>query len=355
MQSVTIGRNQAGQRLDKFLHKYMPGAGRGFLYKMLRKKNITLNGKKAEGGEILDAGDKVTFFLSEETFARMRGEEEAAPREDPSRRRGSVEYTEAYHVLADAGVFVLYEDGDVLIADKPAGVLSQKAATADISLNEWLIGYLLEERDFPAEELRTFRPSVCNRLDRNTSGIVLCGKSLRGSQYLSACIRERTIRKFYRTICVGEIVQETALRGYLEKDSRENRVTVREKVQEISGNSGNRQDYIETVFRPLAVSSGYTLLEVELITGKPHQIRAHLASVGHPLIGDRKYGDRGTNRLMEERFGLTFQLLHACRVEFPEGSGVFEGCQEEPEVRGRVIRAPEPARFREIAAGLGLG
>lgn len=349
MQAVTIGENQAHQRLDKFLHKYMPGAGRGFLYKMLRKKNITLNGKRAEGSEILDTGDQVSFFFSEETFARMRGEEDTVRVKDVSRQKDMGEYLGAYRTLSDAGVSVLYEDGDVLIADKPAGILSQKAAAADISLNEWLIGYLLEERQFPEEELRTFRPSVCNRLDRNTSGIVLCGKSLRGSQYLSTCIRERTIRKFYRAVCVGEIGQETTLRGYLQKDGSKNKVSV----------STAEGDYIETVFRPLAVSDGYTLLEAELITGKPHQIRAHLASVGHPLIGDHKYGDKGTNRLMKERFDLPYQLLHACRVEFPEGSGMREGDvsgnrHETPDIGGRVICAPYPAGFQNIIEGLGL-
>lgn len=341
MQSVTIGNNQAGQRLDKFLHKFMREAGTGFLYKMLRKKNITLNGKRAEGSEILALGDTVSFFFSKETFEKMTG--------------GTPEYEHAYDSLSGAGISVLYEDGNILVADKPAGILSQKAEPADVSLNEWLIGYLLKEAAFPAEELRTFRPSVCNRLDRNTSGIVLCGKSLAGSQYLSSHIRDRSIRKFYRTICLGEIKGESILRGYLKKDSQKNRVIVSESPgskairgedeKSGAGESAGRSDYIETVYRPLAVSKGYTLLEVELLTGKTHQIRAHLASTGHPLIGDYKYGNAKANRFLKEQYGLTYQLLHAYRVYLP----AFDAERD-----ARTICAPCPKAFREIMEGLHL-
>lgn len=394
MQSVTIGNNQAGQRLDKFLRKFMRSAGTGFLYKMLRKKNITLNGKRAEGSEILALGDTVSFFFSPETFAKMTGDTvihnsgsvsyAGQPSANSSYRTSSpkyaagrekiaqnfvgdvaAEYVNAYHVLSGSGISVLYEDSIILIADKPAGILSQKAENADISLNEWLIGYLLEEKSFPAKELRTFRPSVCNRLDRNTSGIVLCGKSLTGSQYLSRHIKDRSIQKFYRTICVGEIDRETTLRGYLEKDSAKNKVIIREKTDDSetvddarptnaaeitnaagkSNNSGHHQDYIETVYRPLAVSHGYTLLEVHLVTGKTHQIRAHLASAGHPLIGDHKYGDQRTNRFMKEKFGLQYQLLHAYRVELP----AFDTDGDT-----KVISAPYPGIFLDIMEGLHL-
>ena len=330
MQSVTIGNNQAGQRLDKFLHKFMRSAGTGFLYKMLRKKNITLNGKRAEGSEILVPGDTVSFFFSPETFAKMTGENSAVDRE-------GTQYIHAYHALSNTGISVLYEDENILIADKPAGILSQKAENSDVSLNEWLIGYLLEEKSFPPGELRAFRPSVCNRLDRNTSGIVLCGKSLAGSQYLSRHIKDRGIQKFYRTICVGEIRRETTLRGYLEKDSKRNKVIVRESTTALKHDC---QDYIETVYHPLAVSGGYTLLEVELITGKTHQIRAHLASVGHPLIGDHKYGDSRTNRILREGYGLTYQLLHAYRVELPAfdaGSDIKTICAPCPEVFIKIM------------------
>lgn len=333
MQSVEIGTNQAGQRLDKFLHKYLPQAGMGFLYKMLRRKNIMLNGRKAEGKELLTVGDRVEFYFSEETFARFTGADAALQ-----------EYRTAYRSLH--GVGVLYEDEHVVILNKPAGILTQKAVPGDLSLNEWLIGYLLDGGAVSGEELHSFRPSVCNRLDRNTSGIVLCGKSLPGSQALSRVIRDRSVRKFYRTICVGEIAEDAVLDGYLIKDAGKNRVTFRETLPQPSGDRTSAAEYspIHTVCHPLAAGGGYTLLEAELITGKTHQIRAHLASVGHPVIGDTKYGDRRQNRLFLQSDSLRYQLLHAHRVSFP--------AQEEgalAALSGRTVTAPCPPLFRRIA------
>ncbi|MDE6700251.1 MAG: RluA family pseudouridine synthase, partial [Acetatifactor sp.] len=167
MQEITVGTNQAGQRLDKFLHKCLPEAQNSFLYKMLRKKNITLNGKRAEGRELLQQGDVVRMFFAEETFLKFSGQS------------GKSEYLKAYRQLED--ISVIYEDKERVILNKPAGVLSQKAKDSDLSLNEWLIGYLLETGAITAGELCTFKPSVCNRLDRNTSGLVLCGKTLHGT------------------------------------------------------------------------------------------------------------------------------------------------------------------------------
>lgn len=332
MQSVTIGANQAGQRLDKFLHKYLPQAGTGFLYKMLRKKNIVLNGRKAEGSALLAQGDEVNFFFSPETFAKLRGEAGVSAAE--------TEYRKAYGDLP--GVNVVYEDEHILILDKPAGVLTQKAKPGDISLNEWLVGYLLERHPALLSELDSFRPSVCNRLDRNTSGLVLCGKSLPGLQYLSRCIRERSIRKFYRTICVGRLTEEMPARGYLKKDSARNQVTV--SAQPVGGG-----EYIEASYQPIRTSGHYTLLKVELITGKSHQIRAHLASLGHPLIGDRKYGDRRENQRLRERYGLKYQLLQAYQVLFPETSDPAGAS-----LGGKSVEVPGSELFVRLQEGLGL-
>lgn len=355
MQSVTIGSNQAGQRLDKFLHKYLPQAGNGFLYKMLRKKNITLNGRKAEGAEMLSLGDQVCFFFSEETFLKFAGRE--IPPNDlkegacnQNSLEGTVDiqsYQKAYRTLA--GITVLYEDPDILVLGKPAGILSQKAAPGDLSLNEWMIGYLLKQNPSFQRELVSFHPSVCNRLDRNTSGIVLCGKSLAGTQYLGGCIREHSIRKFYRTICVGEVREEANIQGYLEKDTARNKVKVTgshrlTQTQDLPVDpampekDSQKGNYIHTRYMPLCTAGGYTLLEVELFTGKPHQIRAHLAGEGYPLAGDPKYGKRQANQKLKQAYGLDCQLLHACRVEFD----------------GKVICAPCPELFLKVQKGLGL-
>lgn len=339
MQSVSIGSNQAGQRLDKFLHKFLPQAGTGFLYKMLRKKNITLNGKKAEGNEILCEGDEIRFFFSGETFSKFTGEVLLAGSDSDTTEKDDSEYQRAYKTLS--GIQILYEDNHILIVCKPAGILTQKSSPTDLSLNEWIIGYLLSENPSLIGELKTFHPSVCNRLDRNTSGIVLCGKSLPGLQYLSRCIKERSIRKFYRTICVGRLSEGSTIEGFLQKDMAKNKVAITKTPP--------NGDHIETRYRPIALTEKYTLLEVELITGKTHQIRAHLAASGYPLIGDFKYGNNQINQKMKGQFGLQHQLLHACRVEFP--------VTEEPAghaISGKAISAPCPGLFHKIQTALQL-
>lgn len=399
MKSVIIGKNQAGQRLDKFLHKYLPLAGDGFLHKMLRKKNITLNGKKAEGREILALNDEVCIFFSDETLAKFTGvpavtsetardssgnagasaipqpDTSGTARDSSGNPKASIpqpdisstgktvktpgrhsstemrnppdykpyirEYRNAYESLK--GIAILYEDEDCLIVNKPSGLLTQKAVSGDITLNEWLIGYLLSQNHISEEELRAFHPSVCNRLDRNTSGIVLCGKSLAGLQYLSKCIRERSVRKFYRTICVGEMKEVGTVQGYLVKDTARNQVTVSNVSP--AGLSEKKASLIHTAYSPIAVTDAYTLLEIELLTGKSHQIRAHLASMGHPLIGDYKYGMESVNRTLKKLYNLEHHLLHACRVTFlktPSGPGKLLG--------GRTICAPCPDIFQKLEA-----
>lgn len=320
MQEITIGSNQAGQRFDKFLRKYLPEAGNGFLYKMLRRKNITLNGRKAEGKEILAQGDIVRMYFAQDTFRKFSGADGGQENERPLSG-----YREAYQRCG--GIGVLYEDEQILALNKPVGLLTQKAKEDDLSLNEWMIGYLLDSGALSPEELLTFRPSVCNRLDRNTSGLVLCGKTLAGSQRLNDMIRSRKIRKFYRTVCVGEILAPAQIRGGLTKDSRANKVR-------ISHEGGSP---VCTVYRPVFSNGQYTLLEVELITGKTHQIRAHLADIGHPLIGDFKYGDAGVNRRLRDQYGLEHQLLHAQRVIFPDGMELTAPCPEEFDLLAKAL------------------
>ena len=367
MQSVIIRKNQAGQRLDKFLHKYLPNADTGFLYKMLRKKNITLNGKKAAGSEKLEEGDCVDVFFSRETFEKFTGRTESvgksasagrptsAGRQNPAGKRDSFtsEYERAYRLLK--GIQVLYEDDDFLFLNKPAGILTQKAKPEDCSLNEWMIGYLLQGNAGLAEELHTFRPSVCNRLDRNTSGMVLCAKTLKGAQLLGRLLKDRTLHKYYQLYVKGIIVEEQSIEGYLHKDVKKNKVTIKpvssstdlgcvpRLEDEKQNDPGNIEDaFIQTRYTPLRQETDKTLLEVELITGKPHQIRAHLASIGHPLLGDYKYGDRAWNEKYRQQFGVRSQLLHAYKVVFPPLDAPFADLGgrtfycELPEIFGRV-------------------
>ena len=331
MHTITVDKNQAGQRFDKFLNKYLPNAGNGFIHKMLRKKNITLTGAKAAGNEILIKGDVIAVYFSDETFNKFKASNTKFPDTEI--------YLSAFKTLKN--IEILYEDEDILVLNKPSGVLTQKAKSSDLSLNEWLIGYLLYEKKITNEELSTFHPSVCNRLDRNTGGIVMCGKSLAGSQFLSAIIKDRNLHKFYRTICVGVLPKDLLMEGYISKDTSSNKVT-------ISAEPSDKGDgYIKTKIHPIHHNGEYSYLEVELFTGKTHQIRAHLSSIAHPIIGDCKYGNAEINDFVQSKFGLKNQLLHACRVVFPdEMPDKFEGkfdylCKME-------ITAPLPEKFRNI-------
>lgn len=344
MVELTIRENEAGQRLDKYLHKYLKEAGSSFLYKMLRKKNITLNGRRAQGNEIISCGDSIKLFLADETIEKFggrisRNETENTPKasEDSQNRTraGILEYKMAYRQLQD--IPVVYENHHILVVNKPAGVLTQKAASRDISLNEWLIGYLLHRGELTAEELHTFKPSVCNRLDRNTSGIVLCGKTLSGSQKLGALLKDRSLHKYYQLYVKGRVCSEADIEGYLKKDERSNTVKL---VKEAEGGV-----YIHTRYKPLRLYKDKTLLEVELFTGKTHQIRVHLASVGHPLLGDYKYGDRSFNDRYKKKYEINSQLLHAYRVEFPQMDGEFAS------ISGLVLEVPPPKVFSQVAEG----
>ena len=326
MKEIRIGENESGQRLDKFLLKYMSRAPKSFIYKMLRKKNITLNGKKAQGNEQLRQGDAVKLFLSDDTIGKF-----------------SETRTAGY---AETELDILYEDKHTIFINKPAGMLSQKAVAEDVSLVEHLIAYLLKTGQISEEALATFRPSVCNRLDRNTSGIVAAGKSLAALQQLSAMFRERSLKKYYLCLVHGRVTEARRISGFLSKDERTNRVRVQRAGERRSPQKEEAR--IETEYRPLRSGDGVTLLEVHLITGKTHQIRAHLAAEGHPIIGDYKYGMRSVNDSFKREYGLSTQLLHSCRLCFPECTGALS------ELSGREITAPVPDLFRRICREKGV-
>lgn len=293
MKLITVHKQEEGQRLVKLLGAYLKEAPNSFFYKMLRKKNITLNGKKADGTEKLKCGDEIRLFLSDETYEKFAGK---------------VQPKEKFPMVK---LNIVYEDSNVIFINKPAGMLSQKSVPSDVSLNEYLLGYLEKSGQWKQEESKAFRPSVCNRLDRNTSGMVICGKSMAGLQQMAALLKDRSLHKYYLCLVKGVMTESQHLEGYLLKDENSNQVKIFQKETEGAA-------HIITEYEPLYTEGETTLLKVTLVTGKSHQIRAHLSSIGHPIIGDPKYGDRKVNAFFRETHGIKNQMLHAWKLTFPE-------------------------------------
>jgi len=338
MKQVKISSAEAGQRLDKFLVKYLSKAPRNFIYKMLRKKNITLNNKKATGGEKIIAGDEIKLFLAEETIIKFSENSMPSPSVLPQAMRKTKE------------IDIVYEDEHVLFVNKPAGMLSQKAKKDDVSLVEYIGEYLMQHG-----EIRTgVRAGICNRLDRNTSGLVVAGKTIAGLQQMNELFKARTLDKFYLCIVSGLMEKEAVVDGYLLKDEKRNQVTILQEstLKEVTlkeamlrKSTDIKAKPICTRYRPLSFARTnkgvYTLLEVKLITGRSHQIRAHLSAIGYPLIGDLKYGGKSIG-------GVKYQLLHAYRVVLP----LLEG--ELAHLSKKTVIAKPSQEFEKVRKELGL-
>jgi len=319
MQEIRVGVNEAGQRLDKLLVKYLKLAPKGFFYKMLRKKNITLNRKKANGSEHLSVGDSIQLFLSDETIAR---------------------FTEKKQVQKNLGKLpVIYEDSHIIILNKPSGILSQKAKEGDCSVGELLLSYLLSNGSVTEEELKSFTPAICNRLDRNTSGILIAGKSLIGLQTMAEALRLRKLEKSYLCVIAGVIKKGCMIQGYLKKDPKTNTVIILPLQSEKAALP------IQTQYEPLRTNGTLTLLKVRLITGRTHQIRAHLASIHHPIVGDVKYGTEQVNGYYREKYQIKSQLLHAYELRMPDFTGELSYLSK------KQFIAPCPKEFTSFLKG----
>lgn len=296
MFEIRLNENEAGQRADRFLRKYLKEYSLGDIYKLFRTNKVKLNGKRVKENQMLKEGDLLQLYIEKpERAAKI-----AIPLAKPA---GSID--------------LIYEDANIIIADKPAGLLTHPDKPGDTdTLLDRALYHIYGEKE--AGESRTFSPAVCNRLDRNTSGIVIIAKNYKTLKAVNHSIRERGIRKLYLCIAAGKTDKNGEIKGFLEKDRDRNIVSVKE-----NGTGDGKQ--IHTIFRTLAVSESirelgrqFSLLEAELVTGRSHQIRAHFAYLGHPLAGDVKYGDKTINEYFRKRYGLKHQFLHAHKVAFEE-------------------------------------
>ena len=288
----------AGQKMMRCLERYLSNAPKSFLYKMLRKKNITLNNSKATGDEKLKCGDIIKIFFSDETFEKFSADNNRTVNDDY--------YNRIYRPLD-----IIYENSDVIFINKPSGMLSQKAKPEDVSLVEYLIAHLIHKGELNAGDLASFKPGICNRLDRNTSGIVAAGKTTKGLQQLSEAFKQRTLGKYYLCIVKGNVDKRALIKGYLYKDNKTNKVT-------ISRTETKDSLPIETEYIPVCSNGNVTLLKIHLLTGRSHQIRAHLASIGHPLIGDYKYGQKSVNDTFNGQYKVKDQMLHSYELDIPD-------------------------------------
>ena len=303
MKEILVSKSDAGTRLDKFILKQLDKSSQGFIYKMLRKKNIVLNDKKALGSERLNEKDSVKFWLSDDTFAALSS--------DKSKKVTAIKELKKVKQSFDFKSNIIYEDEALILIDKPENVLVQKSDKNDISLNDMLLGYLLAEGKIDEESLKSYTPSICNRLDRNTKGIVIAAKTLAAARVLNAIIKDRSIKKEYLCIVKGVAKEKDCLNAWLRKNEKTNTVLVKKDEFDLA-------KPIKTLYKRLYTNSNYSLLSVELITGRTHQIRAHLASVGLPIIGDIKYGDKEANALAKKKYKVENQLLQAYRLTFPK-------------------------------------
>ncbi len=290
MKEVIINKNDSGQRLDRFLKKYLSEASKGFIYKMLRKKRIKLNNKKAQPNTIIWEGDTIQFYLSDETLEKFRPSNQVQKSSLVPR--------------------IIYEDENIILINKPVGVLSHSANREyGNNIVDSMVHYLVKKGEYNPRIEKTFKPSICNRLDRNTSGIIIGAKNSTALRAMNWAIKEGHVHRYYKTIVKGRVKEEGLIEGYLWKDEKLNKVKVLK-----DGKDNSKR--ILTRLKVLKATDRYSLLEIELITGRTHQIRAHLASIGHPIIGDVKYGDRNINEYFRNEFGLESQFLHAYKVEF---------------------------------------
>lgn len=294
----TITNKDCNQRIDKFLKRMLKDAPVSFLYKMFRQKDVKVNGKKANIDYILKEGDVVDIYLKKDLLNQFHKEALLRP------------------VKADFPI--LYEDDNILVIDKPKGLLVHgDEGEKRITLQNMVLNYLKDKREWDPDSLTGFIPSPAHRLDRNTSGIVIFGKNLPALQKLLTLFRERTqIEKRYTLLVRGTTSERGEINYPLIKDSNK-------KMVKVGTIQKGAKPALTRFHRIKSYTCGFSLVEAELLTGRTHQLRVHFAAIGHPIVGDSKYGDFKVNENFEKLYGLKNQFLHASYFKFDKIDGVL--------------------------------
>lgn len=294
MKSVIINKNDANQRLDKFIFKSFTSIPTSMVYKGIRKKRIKVNGKKTDVGYMLREGDKVELYINDEFF--------------------SSDDDKTSFLASTGNVNIIYEDENILLADKEKGISvhDDESKSANTLINQ-IKAYLYKKGEYDPKSENSFSPSLCNRIDKNTQGIVICAKNATALREMNEKIKERKIDKFYLCLVKGVMEKsEDTLKAYFVKDEKEKRVYV------YKDNVKGSKTAI-TKYKVLKKGEITSLLEVKLLTGRTHQIRAHLAFIGHPLVGDGKYGKNEFNKKMN----MKTQALYSYKLRFSFDEGDF--------------------------------
>ena len=315
MKSFTAGTNEEGVRLSRFVESVTKDMPRSMMYKAFRNKRIKVNGKRAEPDTRLHQNDLIELYINDEFFPAGTAPAKKQPRRQPP-------------------VTVIYEDGNIAVLYKPAHLLCHSDRTGDANLVDAFAAYLQAKGEYDPHAEQRFAPAICNRLDRGTEGLVIAAKSYAALRDMNAIIRDNQMKKEYLTITVGTPPAGRHI-AWLQHSEKNNKVRIHAREAE-----GYKQ--IITEVTPIRQNGPFTLCRIGLITGRTHQIRAHLAYLGHPVLGDIKYG----NRKMNERTGLKTQALCAQRLTFdriPQENILHE-------LSGRVIKLEDPAIVRQFDA-----